>query len=168
MAQAVLWIGVLPLVIVIVVIIFAIPLGATIKDLETPLHPGADDRCPTCGILVSPHHNWISQVRHGDGRTVFFVGCKGLFKYLLSLDQYPPGKIRRNVVSVFVTNYYDGEVIAARTALFVVGSDTLGPVGHDLVPHSSYEAAEYFRRDHYGRRILRFDEITEAILHELM
>jgi copper chaperone NosL len=72
------------------------------------------------------------------------------------------------VAAVFVTNYYDGEIIAARTALFVVGSNALGPTGHELVPHQSYAAAEYFMRDHDGRRILRFDEVTEAILHELM
>jgi len=168
MAQAALWSGDHPLVIVLVVIVFAIPIATSFKDFEMPLQPGPGDRCPTSGVLVSPHNKWISQVRHGDGRTVFFVGCKGLFKYLLTLDQYPPGMIRRNVAAVFVTNYYDGEVIAARTAHFVVGSDTLGPVGHDLVPHSSYEAAEYFRRDHDGRRILRFDEVTEAVLHELI
>ena len=167
MTQTVLWFGAfLPLVIVFIVV--AVPLITSARELDVPLHPGADDRCPTCGILVSPHHNWISQVRHGDGRTLFFAGCKDLFKYLLSLDQYPPEKIRRNVASVFVTNYYDGEVIAARTALFVVGSNALGPAGQELVPHHSYTAAEYFMRDHDGRRILRFDEVTEAILHELM
>ena len=164
MAQTALWSGAL----LSLVVIFAALMITTVKDLEMPLRPSKTDRCPVCGMLVSPHQDWISQVRHGDGRTVYFDGCKDLFKYLLSLHQYGPKKRRSSVAAVFVTNYYDGEIIAARTALFVVGSNALGPAGQELVPHSSYEAAEYFMRDHDGRRILRFDEVTEAILNELM
>lgn len=167
MVPTVIWIGVL-LLLAVVFVVVAAPIITIARDLEMPLRPGKTDRCPVCGMLVAPHHDWISQVRHGDGTTVFFAGCKDLFKYLLSLDRYGPVKDRKNVVSVFVTNYYDGEVIAARTALFVVGSNVMGPTGHELVPHRSYVAAEDFMRDHDGRRILRFDEVSEAILHELM
>jgi len=167
MVPTAVWIGVLlPLFIVFIVI--AVPMITPTKDFEMPLLPGETERCPVCGMLVSPHHDWISQVRHDDGTTVFFAGCKDLFKYLLSLDRYAPRKDRKNVVSVFVTNYYDGEVISARTALFVVGSNALGPIGHELIPHRSHVAAEDFMRDHHGRRILRFNEVTKTILHELM
>ena len=166
MTESVFWIGVLfPLVTIFIAV--AVSMITTIRDLEMPLRPGRKDRCPVCGMLVSPHHNWISQVRHGDGSTVFFAGCKDLFKYLLSLDQYGPQKRRGSVAAVFVTNYYDGEIIAARTALFVIGSNALGPIGQELVPHRSYVAAEDFMRDHDGKRILRFDEITESILHKM-
>ncbi len=166
MAQTVLWIGVIPLLVVF--ILLAIPMITTAKDLEMPLRPKETDRCPVCGMLVSPYPGWTAQVRHGDGTTVFFDGCKDLFKYLLSLDRYAPRKASKNVAAVFVTNYYDGEIIVARTALFVVGSDVMGPMGRELVPHRSLEAAEDFARDHKGLRILRFDEVTKAILHELM
>ena len=164
MAQTLLGFG----IIVALAGLFAIPMTTAGKDLSVPLVPGEKERCPVCGMFVSPYPEWVGQVRHDDGTTVFFDGSKDLFKYLLSLDRYAPVKDRRNVVSVFVTNYYDGEVIAARTALFVVGSNVMGPTGHELVPHRSYVAAEDFTRDHDGRRILRFDEVSEAILHELM
>lgn len=148
-------------------VIFKAPAIATAEDLDVPRRPSGKDRCPVCGMLVSPYPEWTGQVRHEDGTTVFFDGCKDLFKYLLSLDRYAPGKDRRGVAAVFVTNYYDGEIIAARTALFVIGSNVMGPMGPELVPHRSIEAAEDFMKDHEGRRVLRFDEITEAVLVEM-
>jgi nitrous oxide reductase accessory protein NosL len=147
--------------------VIATPILTPEKNLNVPLHPDEHERCPVCGMLVALYPEWNSQVRHGDGSTVFFDGCKDLFKYLLSFDRYAPQKDRKNVTAVYVTNYYDGEVIAARTALFVVGSNVLGPMGSELVPHRSIEAAEDFLKDHNGRQILRFDEITEAVLLNL-
>lgn len=143
------------------------PMIPAADDIEAPARPGPRDRCPVCGMFVAPHPEWVAQVRHGDGTTVFFDGCKDLFKYLLSLERYAPEGSRRDVAAVFVTNYYDGELVAARKAYFVIGSDVLGPMGAELVPHRTLEAAEDFMKDHEGRRILRFDEITEPVIREL-
>jgi nitrous oxide reductase accessory protein NosL len=41
--------------------------------------------------------------------------------------------------------------------IFVTGSDVLGPMGKELVPILGREAAETFRRDHAGEKLLRFD-----------
>jgi nitrous oxide reductase accessory protein NosL len=164
MVHAMLWLPAL----VSLFAIFAIPVVITNNDLQVPLHPGESDRCPVCGMLVAPYPEWIGQVRHDDGTTVFFDGCKDLFTYLLSLDRYAPDKRRSNVAAIFVTNYYDGEVISARTAYYVVGSNVMGPMGPELVPHRSCEAAHDFTQDHDGRRILRFDEITPAMLRATM
>jgi nitrous oxide reductase accessory protein NosL len=164
MVHAMLWLPAL----VSLFAIFAIPVVITNNDLQVPLHPGESDRCPVCGMLVAPYPEWIGQVRHDDGTTVFFDGCKDLFTYLLSLDRYAPDKRRSNVAAIFVTNYYDGEVISARTAYYVVGSNVMGPMGPELVAHRSCEAAHDFTQDHDGRRILRFDEITPAMLRATM
>lgn len=146
------------------VVVFTTPIISAVRDLNQPLIPGEKERCPVCGMLVSPDSEWIAQVRHEDGTTVFFDGCRDLFEYLLSLDRYAPKKSHKNVAAVFVTNYYDGETIAARTSYFVAGSNVMGATGPELVPHRSLEAAQDFAQDHDGRRILRFDEITSAML----
>jgi nitrous oxide reductase accessory protein NosL len=49
----------------------------------------------------------------------------------------------------------------------VIGSDTLGPMGHELVPLASEAEAREFLKDHHGRRVLRFDEVTPALLEQL-
>ena len=162
MAPTLLWCS----AIVALAALFTVPMttAGKGKDLSVPLVPGEKERCPVCGMFVSPYPEWVGQVRHDDGTTVFFDGSKDLFKYLLSMDRFAPDKTRRNVAAVFVTNYYDGEVITARTAFFVAGSNVMGPMGPELVPHRSLEAAQDFAQDHDGRRILRFDEITSAML----
>ena len=38
------------------------------------------------------------------------------------------------LATIAVTDYYAVEPIAARDAWYVVGSDVLGPMGHELVP----------------------------------
>ena len=156
MVQTVLWLG----IVLSLAIVFAAPMITVVNDLNVPLIPTDRDRCPVCGMLVNSYPEWVAQIRHSDGETVFFDGCKDLFKYLLTGDH-------GNVAAVFVTNYYDGEVIAARTAFFVIGSNVMGPMGAEFVPHRSIGAAEDFKADHDGRRILRFDEIDEATLHEM-
>jgi hypothetical protein len=49
----------------------------------------------------------------------------------------------------------------------VIGSDVLGPMGHELVPHDSSEEAREFMQDHKGRRVLRFEEVTPELLKAL-
>ena len=43
---------------------------------------------------------------------------------------------------------------------YVIGSDVLGPMGHEFVPLASRAEAEEFMRDHKGKRTLAFAEIT--------
>jgi nitrous oxide reductase accessory protein NosL len=40
-------------------------------------------------------------------------------------------------------------------------------MGHELVPFGRREEAEEFKRDHRGRRLWRFDEVTPALLKSL-
>lgn len=164
MIQTMLWLAAL----LSLLAVFAIPVVTTNNDLEVPLPPGESDRCPVCGMLVASYPDWTAQVRHGSGTTFFFDGCKDLFRYLLRFEFYAPRQDRKDVAAVFVTNYYDGEVIPARTAYFVVGSDVMGPMGTELVAHRSREEAEGFLEDHHGLRILRFDEIDETVIREML
>ncbi|HEX9181441.1 MAG TPA: nitrous oxide reductase accessory protein NosL [Burkholderiales bacterium] len=63
--------------------------------------------------------------------------------------------------------YYGLTRVDARKAYYVTGSDVLGPMGHELVPVANRADAEEFLRDHKGRRILGFDEVTAALIAEL-
>jgi nitrous oxide reductase accessory protein NosL len=42
----------------------------------------------------------------------------------------------------------------------VIGSDVLGPMGHEFVPLASRADAEEFMRDHKGSRVLGFGDVT--------
>lgn len=120
--------------------------------------PGPRDLCPVCGMVVAKYPNWVASVTWKGGQVHFFDGAKDLFKYLFDLPRYAPGR-REDIAGITVTEYYDLRRIDAHQAWFVIGSDVLGPMGHELVPFASQADAEEFLRDHHGRRILRFAEV---------
>ena len=142
----------------------SLPTAATAGDRLEPRVPGERDRCPVCGMFVAPHPEWIAQIVHDDGSTVFFDGPKDLFRFLLAPADATPGAADREIAAVFVTGYYDRKAIDARTASFVVGSDVLGPMGAELVPHASLDEASEFSRDHRGLRIVDYDEVTPELI----
>ncbi|MBM4180034.1 MAG: nitrous oxide reductase accessory protein NosL [Betaproteobacteria bacterium] len=136
----------------------ALPVGA----LGSP-EPKPRDLCPVCGMVVSKYPAWIASVVYKDGHAHHFDGAKDLFKYLFDVQRYARGHRREDIARIGVTEYYGLKRVDARQAWYVIGSDVLGPMGHELIPLASREDAEEFLRDHRGRRILRFDEVTRDL-----
>ena len=54
-----------------------------------------------------------------------------------------------------------------RQAWYVIGSDVLGPMGHELVPFATREDAEAYLHDHAAKRILPFGDVTQELLGDL-
>jgi nitrous oxide reductase accessory protein NosL len=52
-------------------------------------------------------------------------------------------------------------------AFFVIGSDVHGPMGRELIPFGKPTDAEEFRRDHKGKSVLRFSDVTPAVIKGL-
>ena len=131
------------------------------KPVQLPA-PGPRDTCPVCGMFVAPYRMWVATVLWRDGRAVHFDGAKDFFKYLAELSKYEPKRQRSDIAAMGVTDYYGTQRIDAREAWYVIGSDVLGPMGHELVPHDSEADAKEFMADHKGRRVLRFADVTLA------
>jgi len=129
-----------------------------------PLKPGPGDKCPVCGMFVSKYPDFAAQIRFKDGTTAFFDGAKDMFAYYHGLARYNPRKKQSDVAVVFVTGYYALAPIDGRLAWYVTGSDVNGPMGHELVPFATEAEAREFSRDHKGKQILRFNQITPATL----
>ncbi|NOY52367.1 MAG: nitrous oxide reductase accessory protein NosL [Deltaproteobacteria bacterium] len=125
-----------------------------------PAHPGPKDHCPVCGMFVAKYDRWLAQVVLPDGRHRFFDGPKDLFRYILEPKKYDHDVDKNQIREVYVTDYYTTQTVPAEKALFVVGSDVMGPMGPELVPVLGQEKAETFRKDHRGKRILSFHEVT--------
>lgn len=134
---------------------------------QTLPKPGAKDLCAVCGMLVSKYPNWVAMVTWKDGHTHFFDGAKDMFKFLHDLPKYAPNHRKEDIAGIFVTDFYNLERIDARKALFVVGSDVLGPMGHEFVPLASKLDADDFMKDHKGKKILPFERITASMANAL-
>ncbi len=143
-------------------IVACLVLTATVTASEGPPAPGPKDRCAVCGMFVAPFPNWIATIIETDGARRFFDGPKDLFRFLLG-----EGASVVPDAEIWVTDYYTTKPLRARDAMYVLGSDVLGPMGAELVPLTSTEAAESFRVDHGGEDPLTFDEIDAAVMRSL-
>ncbi len=125
-----------------------------------------DDRCAVCGMFVAKYRPWIAQIIFSDNSYVAFDGPKDMFKYYLQLNKYAPTKKVSDIASIYVTEYYSAKLMDAKDMFYVTGSNVLGPMGDELVPIATELQAQEFLKDHRGKAILKFPEITkELILH---
>lgn len=132
-----------------------------------PVQPSQKDRCAACGMAVTPHPAWLAEIVYRDGSADFFDGPKCLFKAMKGLSKKKHAVRESEIAALFVTTYYEGEAIRAEEAWYVFGSDVRGPMGNELVPHASQEEAREFLRDHAGKGIVRFGEISIELLKSL-
>jgi nitrous oxide reductase accessory protein NosL len=144
----------------VLTVLAAVAYGAEPKPAEIR----KSDKCQVCGMFVSKYPTWIAQVIFKDGTYAAFDGPKDMFRFYFDVPKYNPSKKQSDIEMTYVTDYYTTKPIDARTAFFVTGSDVMGPMGPELVPLSSIDKAKGFSRDHRGRKILRFGEVTAGDL----
>jgi nitrous oxide reductase accessory protein NosL len=134
---------------------------------KKPLKPGPKDKCPVCGMFVAKYPDWVAEVLFKDGSYAFFDGAKDLFKYYSNLKQYNPQKKVSDIDGFFITEYYNMTLIEGTRAYYVIGSDVFGPMGHELIPLATEAEAKEFMRDHKGKKILKFQDISPKVLESL-
>jgi len=139
----------------------AVPYAESSGDF---VRPRSRDRCPVCGMFVAKYPDWIAEIVFTDGTYAVFDGAKDLFKYYFDMKTYGSGKDRKNIKAIIVTDYYSVQPANGRDAFFVLGSDVYGPMGKELVPFAREGDAREFMKDHHGKRLLTFDEITPSII----
>jgi len=129
--------------------------------------PSPRDKCTVCGMFVAKYPDWTASIVFRDGSLAFFDGPKDLFKYYHDLGKYNPTKKTSDILSMQVSDYYALEPIDAFKAYYVIGSDVYGPMGRELIPFSAEAGAAEFLKDHKGKRIVTFRDITPELLKDL-
>jgi nitrous oxide reductase accessory protein NosL len=146
--------------------ILVISHSALSGPVKTP-KPALTDTCPVCGMFVSKYPAWLATVVYKDGHAHHFDGAKDMFKYLLDMPKWAPGHRAEDIKIIGVTEYYTMEMIDAKDAYYVIGSEVYGPMGHELIPLVSEEDAKEYMQDHKGVKIMRFDEVKYKLLINL-
>jgi nitrous oxide reductase accessory protein NosL len=117
-------------------------------------------------MFVAKYPDWIAEILFRGGSSALFDGAKDMFKYYFNLKRYNPSKAISDIDSIYVINYYDLTFIDGTQAYYVIGSDTYGPMGRELIPFKGEEAKD-FLKDHKGKVILKFKEVTPDIVKRL-
>jgi nitrous oxide reductase accessory protein NosL len=132
-----------------------------------PIKVSQEDKCPVCGMFVAKYPDWVAQIIFRDGSYAAFDGAKDMFKYYFNLKKYNPSKNTTDIASIYVMDYYTLTLIDGFNAFYVIGSNVYGPMGRELIPSSKEEEAKDFMKDHSGKRILTFNEITQELAKSL-
>jgi nitrous oxide reductase accessory protein NosL len=155
---------------VIMILLFAVvTVSFAEAEIKPPVRPAPKDRCQVCGMFVAKYPNWTAEIVFHDGTYVMFDGAKDLFTYLFDIRKYSPTKKPSDMdqASIYVADYYSVALIDGRAAYYVLGSDVRGPMGSELVPFATLSDAREFKKDHKGKSVLTFKDITPEILNSL-
>ncbi len=130
------------------------------------------DKNTTCLVRHIPLYKdpkWVAKIEVRGGKTVYFSSPKSLFEFY-----HRPGKwfdvgvkSERDFSKIVVTDYKSLKAIDAERAFFVYGSRAISPAGDDLVPFATHADAQAFMTHYNGKRILTFDEVSDALIRLL-
>ncbi len=134
---------------------------------QPPAKPSEEHKCPVCGMFVAQYPGFLAAAVFKDNATVFFDGSKDMFRFLFDVGTYTGGRKREDIAAIWVTDYYSLKWTAAAKAVFVLGSDVLGPMGRELIPFGKEAEGREFLKDHKGKSLLRFAEITADLLKDI-
>ena len=129
------------------------------KMIEVP----QDAKCPVCGMFVAKYPKWVAQIVFEDAHKHYFDGVKDMMKFYFNPTKYHAHSDEK-ISQINVTDYYSLESIDGKKAFYVIGSNIYGPMGEELIPFKKEDEAKKFMTDHFGKKVLSFDEIKEEFL----
>ncbi len=129
-----------------------------LESIKGTIHVTKDEKCPICGMFVYKYPKWAAQIFYGD-KHLSFDGVKDLMKYYFDNKD--------GISKILVTDYYSQKAIDATKAYFVIGSDTYGPMGNELIPFLDENDAKTFYMDHRGTQVIKFEDIKEDEVYKL-
>ncbi len=169
----------LRMIVLCLVVLFCVPLVSTdllalklgrkrSRSEAGPYIPiTAKERCPVCGMFVRPYPKWITQIQFRDGHHHSFDGMKCFSRFYFDVEKFDDRHAAADFTKLLVRDYYTLKFIDHDNAFYVIGSDVLGPMGHELIPFESLERAKIFKIDHHGQKIIRFKDITPELLDKM-
>jgi nitrous oxide reductase accessory protein NosL len=142
------------------------------KEVEGKLHVHEKEKCPVCGMFTYKYPRWAAQIFYEEnGKKVHwsFDGVKDLIKFYFDPMRWGDYKIakKENISKILVTDYYSQKGIDGTQAYYVIRSNVYGPMGHEFIPFEYEDDAKTFMKDHLGKKIIHFNQITEDNAYEL-
>ncbi len=120
-----------------------------------------EDRCPVCAMAVSEHPRFSSAIALRGGETFYFCGTGCMIRSWLHPEVYL-GRQRDQLERSVVREYFQGKQIDGAKAIFVAGSDVIGPMGPALVPLETEADVRTFKQRHGGKTAFRLAEMDDA------
>ena len=133
----------------------------TVSNVKGQMQVPKEVKCPVCGMFVAKYPKWAALITEDDN-THYFDGVKDMMKFYIFDVDFPYD--RTKISNIEVTDFYTLKAIDAKKAFYVVGSDVFGPMGNELIPFLTKDAAQNFMSDHSGDQVIIFDDITPKLV----
>ena len=133
----------------------------TLANVKGQMEVPKEVKCPVCGMFVAKYPKWAALITESSN-THYFDGVKDMMKFYIFDIDFPYD--RSKISNIEVTDFYTLKAIDAKKAFYVVGSDVFGPMGNELIPFLTKDAAQNFLNDHGGEQIILFDAITPKLV----
>ena len=125
-----------------------------------------DAKCPVCGMFVAKYPKWAAEVQMG-AQKHYFDGVKDMMKFYFRPASFHKKATQSMITKLLVSDYYTLKAVDAKSAWYVIGSNVHGPMGHELIAFGSKKDAEAFEKDHYGKKVVSFEQITPEMVRAL-
>ncbi|MDT8387298.1 MAG: nitrous oxide reductase accessory protein NosL [Thiogranum sp.] len=137
---------------------------------QPPVAIADGDECHVCGMIITrfPGPKGEAYVTRVE-QPLKFCSTRDLFAWLLQPETAAVVEqiYVHDMAQTDWTHPDDTQLIDARGAWYVTGSERTGAMGPTLASFATREAAAAFAEQH-GGRLLRFEEITLPVLKSLM
>ncbi|MGD8366179.1 MAG: nitrous oxide reductase accessory protein NosL [Desulfobacterales bacterium] len=127
-------------------------------DADGRMQISRQDRCPVCAMPVAEHERFSAAVVVADGSTFYFCTPGCMLRAWLKPERYL-NRSRAQLVKPVARDYFTGDCIDGRNALWVSGSDVIGPMGPALVALKSDDELTAFRKRHGAGRVFRLSAL---------
>ncbi len=125
-----------------------------------------ETRCLVRNFFIYKEPQWAAKIELNNGKKIFFSSPKSLIEFY-----HRPGKwfdigvkSEKDFKDIIVTDYVTMKLINARDAFYIYGSRAISPSGDDLVAIENQEDAINFSKKYNGKRIFRFNEVSDALI----
>ena len=116
------------------------------------------DRCPVCAMPVAEHERFSAAIAVTGGSAFYFCTPGCMLRAWLMPERYL-NRTRSRLVQPVVRDYFTGDFIDGRRALWVSGSDVIGPMGPALIALGSDADLPVFRKRHGAGRVFRLSAL---------
>ena len=125
--------------------------------------------CVVRHFKVYKNPKWVAKIELSNGKKLFFSSPKSMFEFYFRPGKwYDIGvKSESDFKDLIVTDYSNMNIINAKNAYYVYGSNITSPAGDDLVAFGDKKRAKEFAKQHNGKRVVKFSRVSDALIRLL-
>ena len=136
-------------------------------DADGTMHISPQDRCPVCAMRPARYPKSACAIQLTDGRTFYFCETGCMLRSWLHPDIHL-GAAAGTLKRIVVREYFTGGYLDGHAAVWVAGSDVIGPMGPMIVPLYGEDHLAVFKRRHGGKTVFRLGDLNEALWRNIV